>query len=259
MQSFIPDGSGKIDLSLPDGQRVFHVHTWRCGHAARCPDREYVLRAVHLGAREIWFTDHAPFPGDLFGGRMLVRHLPGYIKSMRSLAEEFRGVIRVIPGLECEYLPGMDEWYGELKDAGLVLLLGQHMYKRPDGTMNFRLPEAMRKAEEADGIADALAAGISSGHFFAIAHPDRAFRYRPVWTREEDRLGRMIVKAARAARLPLEDNLSCRLRGTYRPELWALAKEQGAGKICGLDAHSPEEVVRWTGCEYDERGNEIKL
>lgn len=252
----ISDGSGKVDLSLPDGQRVFHVHTWRCGHAALCPDRDYVQKAVHLGAREIWFTDHAPFPGDLFGGRMLVRQLPEYLKSMRALAEEFRGVIRVIPGLETEYLPGMDEWYGELKDAGLVLLLGQHMYACPDGTMNFRLPEVRRRAEEADGIADALAAGIASGHFFAAAHPDRAFRHRPVWTKEEDRLSRIILKAAREARIPVEDNLACHRSGQFRPEFWQMAGEYGARTVCGLDAHSPEEVVRWTGTEYSERKKE---
>lgn len=191
-----------------------------------------------------------------FGGRMLVRQLPEYLKSMRALAEEFRGVIRVIPGLETEYLPGMDEWYGELKDAGLVLLLGQHMYACPDGTMNFRLPEVRRRAEEADGIADALAAGIASGHFFAAAHPDRAFRHRPVWTKEEDRLSRIILKAAREARIPVEDNLACHRSGQFRPEFWQMAGEYGARTVCGLDAHSPEEVVRWTGTEYSERKKE---
>lgn len=119
-----------------------------------------------------------------------------------------------------------------------------------------RVSVPLRRAEEADGIADALAAGIASGHFFAAAHPDRAFRHRPVWTKEEDRLSRIILKAAREAQFPVEDNLSCHRSGQFRPEFWHLAGEYGVRTVCGLDAHSPEEVIRWTGTEYSERKKE---
>lgn len=47
---------------------IFHVHTYRCGHAEEVGDEEYVIKAIELGATGIWFTDHAPFPGDPFRG-----------------------------------------------------------------------------------------------------------------------------------------------------------------------------------------------
>ncbi len=57
---------------------VFHVHTYRCRHAENIPDRDYVEKAIELGAEGIWFTDHAPFPGVPFqrAHRMLCEELP---------------------------------------------------------------------------------------------------------------------------------------------------------------------------------------
>ena len=53
------------------GERyLFHVHTFRCKHAEMVPDEEYIKKSIDLGATDIWFTDHAPFPGNPFGGRM---------------------------------------------------------------------------------------------------------------------------------------------------------------------------------------------
>lgn len=45
-----------------DNNYIFHVHTYRCGHASDETDEDYVKRAVELGADSITFTDHAPFP-----------------------------------------------------------------------------------------------------------------------------------------------------------------------------------------------------
>lgn len=245
----LQNGKDNLSLSLRtrNAQRVFHVHTWRCGHAARNPDRDYVERAVHLGAKEIWFTDHAPFPGDPFGGRMPVGLLVDYQKSLQALAEEYEGIIRIIPGLETEYFPGMENWYDVLQGMGFVLLLGQHMYRLPGGGMNFSLPDARKKREEADGIVDALIQGMGSGYFIAVAHPDRAFRYRKDWTAEETRLAEALLTEAETSGLPVEDNLSCRKNGQYRPELWALAEPKRIDRVCGLDAHSPEEIILWGG------------
>lgn len=51
---------------------VFHVHTYRCGHASKDMDEMYVKRVLSMGADSITFTDHAPFPGDPFA-KLLMR------------------------------------------------------------------------------------------------------------------------------------------------------------------------------------------
>ena len=50
----------------PIENEIFHVHTWRCGHAGEEQDYEYVEKAIALGVKRIVFTDHCPFPGDFF-------------------------------------------------------------------------------------------------------------------------------------------------------------------------------------------------
>ena len=55
----------------PIENEIFHVHTWRCKHAGEEREWEYIERAMELGAERIVFTDHCPFPGDLFRGRWI--------------------------------------------------------------------------------------------------------------------------------------------------------------------------------------------
>ena len=49
---------------------IFHVHTHRCNHASDECDEKYIERGLQLGASEIVYTDHAPFPGNPFNNRM---------------------------------------------------------------------------------------------------------------------------------------------------------------------------------------------
>lgn len=44
-----------------DNKYVFHVHTYRCGHATNETDEDYIKSAIVLGSDSITFTDHAPF------------------------------------------------------------------------------------------------------------------------------------------------------------------------------------------------------
>lgn len=87
-------------------EEIFHVHTWRCGHAGEEREEEYIKVAIHLGAKQITFTDHAPFPGDLFRGRMKMEELPEYEDTLWELRAKYQGKIQVRIGLEAEYLPG---------------------------------------------------------------------------------------------------------------------------------------------------------
>lgn len=46
-------------------EEAFHIHTWRCGHAGDEREDTYIRTAMYLGAKQITFTDHAPFPETL--------------------------------------------------------------------------------------------------------------------------------------------------------------------------------------------------
>lgn len=224
---------------------MFHVHTWRCGHAGDHADHEYIDRAIELGADKITFTDHAPFPGDPFGNRMRIAQLPEYIDSMKLLKELYKDRIEIVTGLEIEYFPSFLGYYKELRCMeGLdYLLLGQHIYEVSEGVYNFMLPPAEKNRLEMSGCGKAILEGIRSGLFDGIAHPDRIFRRREKWDEEMDQIARDIITEASKAHIPLEINESSLTREyQFRPEFWSLAEEYGASVLYGLDAHSPDEL-----------------
>ena len=67
----------------PIENEIFHVHTWRCGHAGEEQDYEYVEKAIELGASRIVFTDHCPYPGNVFLYRMDMEQLDDYVIQYR--------------------------------------------------------------------------------------------------------------------------------------------------------------------------------
>ena len=94
---------------------LFHVHTWRCGHASDEQDEAYIRKAVAMGAKYIVFTDHVPFLGNPFTNRMPYEQLDSYLASLKYLKEKYRHKITVKTGLEIEYLPSFRDYYEELR------------------------------------------------------------------------------------------------------------------------------------------------
>lgn len=81
--------AGKLFLKNSAHREIFHVHTYRCRHAANVADEMYILKAIELGAVSITFTDHAPFPGNPFGNRMDIQQLSEYLDSLSRLKEKY--------------------------------------------------------------------------------------------------------------------------------------------------------------------------
>lgn len=223
-------------------ESLFHIHTHRCGHASKDSDRAYVEKAISLGAKEIVFTDHCPFPGDLFPYRMPYGALEEYISSLGKLKERFKNQISVKIGLEAEYLPSYDDFYKELKNRSEIdiLILGQHFYEHEDGTFGYA---DVTKEAEIRGFTKATIEGIHSGFFDVVAHPDRYMDRVEVWNEEADAFSKEIAKAAEQMQVTLEHNVTSMLSGRlYRPEFWRNVSSN-VKTIYGLDAHSVGDMV----------------
>ncbi len=228
-------------LKISD-KAMFHVHTSRCRHASGS-DREYIERAIELGADEIWFTDHAPYPGDKIGTRMLYSERPEYVSTMKALRKEYAGDIVLKLGMEMEYLPSYDEYIHETRRSGDfdLLILGQHYYERADGSFYFG-----RKGEdnlnERFGQCEGMILGIKSGCFDVVAHPDRIFRNCRSWTQDMTDLSKRIIEAVRGTDIYLEKNYSSTLKKDhYWNEFWELVPDDVL-TIKGLDAHSVDAL-----------------
>ncbi len=221
---------------------IFHIHTYRCGHAENVSDEAYIKKAIELGASTIIFTDHAPFPGNLFGNRMRYEQLPEYIDTLQKLKQQYKNIIDVRIGLEMEYLPGFQSYYEELAaDSRLdLLMLGQHFYEIKQGEYSFSFPD-MKEMEYA-GCLNAIMQGIETGLFQVVAHPDRSFRYKGNWDLDCERISKEFFACVLNYPVMLERNISSmNTKNYYRNEFWQLMPER-IDTIVGLDAHSIYEM-----------------
>ena len=223
-------------------EEIFHVHTWRCGHAGEEKEEMYIKEAIRLGAKQITFTDHAPFPGDFFRGRMRMNQLEEYKETLWELREKYKEVIQIRIGLEAEYLPEFTDYYKELKEDEQIefLMLGQHFYEVEPGVYSF---SGQRREEEnrANGIMQAQLAGIESGFFSCIAHPDRGYRYLKKSEDADMGLAKEVIAAAETYQISFEKNLSSMERNWFYEELfWNLCDQD---YVVGLDAHSVTEMI----------------
>lgn len=223
-----------------ENDSIFHVHTFRCKHAGDEADKLYVEKAIELGAKEIVFTDHCPFPGNPFSNRMGIEQLSEYIDAINTLKREYALDIAVKVGLEIEYLPMFHDFYKELHLARRVdiMMLGQHFYENADGSYSFFDVE---KSREFVGLAKALEQGMQTGYFSVVAHPDRCFRRCKEWTKEMETVSKSIISMAQRHGVVLERNYSSMKRKKqYWSQFWELAT--GTEQVYGYDAHSVTEM-----------------
>ena len=225
---------------------IFHVHTYRCGHAENILDETYITRAIELGANSITFTDHAPFPENPFGSRMAFSELPEYISSLVELKGRYKEIIDVKIGLEIEYLPSFKAYYHELSENENIdlLMIGQHFFEIEPGKYSFSYPEV---CPEYIGCLSAITEGINTGLFQVVAHPDRAFRKIKIWTSECDIISKKVIDAASKNNVALELNFaSMNRKNNYWDEFWKLTGPENK-IIEGIDAHKLKDIDKY--CE----------
>lgn len=228
-------------MYTPIKKEIFHVHTYRCGHASEHTDEDYVLKAIELGAPRITFTDHAPFPNDPFGSRMKMDEYQGYIFSVHSLKSKYSGEIEVLCGLEIEFFPQYMDYYRNLNDSQDVdvIILGQHMFQHEDGHFNFLDKD---RSNEFQGISAAIIDAIETDLFDVIAHPDRAFHRYGKWDDSTQSAADAIIAAVKSHNMLLERNYSSIYREkNFVSEFWNDSIDNSM-IIDGYDAHSADHL-----------------
>ncbi len=230
----------------------FHTHTALCHHAVGMP-QDYVAAAEREGCSTLGFSDHAPLPDRVWRGtRMTPSQAPGYMQAVRDAGKD--AGFPVYAGFECEWHPEFKSWItdvllGELNADFLVY--GPHWVKEGD---EFLWIGELTDRSQLYRYADLTVAGIQSGLFSYIAHPDILMSSWRSWDGDTRACLGAIIDAAAACGLPMEINGN----GLERPliqgdsgprhpypvrEFWELALERGAQVVCNSDAHYPESVI----------------
>ena len=222
----------------------YHSHTTRCKHA-RGSEREYIEAAIASGMQILGFADHAPCPfkdGYISGIRMDMDEVTEYVTELRALQKEYEDRIQILIGFEAEYLPQYFDEQIALFDKVHIdyMIMGQHfLSSEQQGPYTGR-----SNTDEAFLIeyVDRVIAGMKTGRFAYLAHPDLAnyIGDKHIYEREMRRL----CTNLKDLHIPLELNLLGLLEHKHYPreDFWAIAGEIGNEVIFGIDAHWPEQI-----------------
>ncbi len=231
----------------------FHTHTARCGHAGGAT-RDFVLRAVEAGLREIAITDHVFLydrPVALRDPRFAMREeeLPGYVDEVKRLRDEFAGTIDVRLGIEADYFEGHERRLEEILRAYEWDVVLGSVHSVDGDWIDF---EAARFERDDPARLWAsywrlLGKACATGFFDVMTHFDlpKKFGHHP--PPETDEAAEMAVAAAAAADVAVE----CSTAGWRKPvgeaypspKLLRLLRHYRVPLTLASDAHAPAEVA----------------
>lgn len=229
----------------------YHTHTFRCMHASGS-DEDYVISAIENGYEVLGFSDHTPwkYNSDYVAMmRMRLSQFDDYYTSIANLREKYKDRIEIKIGLECEYFPMYMDWLAAfVKEKKLdYIIFGNHYYKTDEKRVYFGT--ACESEEMMRCYTEEAIAGMKTGLYSYLCHPDLFMRGHRVFDDVARRESYRICEAAKALAIPLEYNLSGAqynevMHVTQYPhkEFWKIAAEVGNTAIIGVDAHEPSAL-----------------
>jgi histidinol-phosphatase (PHP family) len=224
-----------------------HMHTPLCKHASGDPEA-YAAAAEKRGLQGIIVTCHNP-PIDNWTPRvrMAENQFDQYVALVARATEAWAGRVDVRLGMECDYLPGMEE--------GLVKQLARAEFHHILGSVHPQIPEYKERYASNDPLAlqhiyfEHLAQAAESGLFDTLAHPDLVKNEAPEqWDVEAmaevigDSLDRI---AATGVAMELNTSGLNKRLPEMNPGPWMLSQMQQRGipVVIGADAHTPNRVA----------------
>lgn len=229
----------------------YHTHTKRCGHAGEFTEESYIEAAIGAGFHALGFADHCPWiysPGFSSSDiRMGMDEFPEYTATIRSLAEKYKDKIKLYVGLECEYFEDDLETLDMFAEKLDYLILGAHFYRSEEYHDKHSAESTVPK--DLYRYLDNNIAGIESGRFRYLNHPDIMFSSYPAFDKAAAEVSREIAKCCKRTGTPVEYNIYGIVKfekhthtgiGYPCPGFWEIAAEEGCTAIIGCDAHDPE-------------------
>lgn len=248
----------------------YHTHTLFCD--GRNTPEEMVAAAIEKGFDTLGFTAHAMYPFDGEGYLPTARY-GEYVRTVRSLAETYKGRINILLGFEADYLPGRTTpdraRYAPFRPDYLIGSIHFVCAGSPERLVAVdhspeRLASGIRKFFGGDAKAylmayfAALRDMVSHCEFDIVGHPDlprkfngtlRYFDEDASWYREELR---RTADALAASGKTVEINTGAISRGWMDDaypsrEFRRLLAERGVRMVVNSDAHTADGL----DCGFD--------
>ena len=120
-----------------------HIHSPYCPHGSNDALEDYVKRAISLGFEQITFTEHAPLPKGFTDpvpdkdSAMPHSDLRAYVQDIERLKKKYATQIRILSGLEVDYIEGFEQETAALLAAIEPdldeVILSVHFIQMPEG------------------------------------------------------------------------------------------------------------------------------
>ena len=230
----------------------YHTHVKLCNHAEGMPI-DYVKKAVELKYEEIGISDHGPLLPEWTFRMNLDQFYNTYLPGIDYAIKTYGDKIKIFKGLELEYLEEYFEYYEVLLKKIDYLILGQHIIKNKAGLADI-YKEMTR--ENIVLYKDQVIAGMKTGFFKILAHPDLFLFNYQTWNKLTEKLSREIIEASIKYNVHLEVNANGIRRKPIinqdnkqvyiypRIEFWKIVQEyKNAKVIIGEDNHK----IAYTG------------
>ena len=225
----------------------YHTHTSRCGHAFGA-DEDYVREAIKCGIKRLGFSDHIILPQGFSqpGIRGDYDRYKDYLESIRYLKNKYKNQFDIIVGFEAEYFPELLDYYKQILNDDIdYLIMGQHC-----GMINGMFKWYFSKQgtiEQVKEYVDDTIAGLKTGLFKYLAHPDLFMQFFDEWSPELEKESRRLLKACEELNIPIEINI-CGMRrsnydGVHRSypniHFFKLVRDYNLKVVLAVDAHDP--------------------
>lgn len=222
-----------------------HCHTPLCRHAVGEPE-EYAAVALERGLAGINITCHGPTPRE-WGHCMRRDEWPEYLRICQRAREAFEGRLDVKTGIECDYMPGMEEyWKGFLAENQLSHVLGSVHPQVGDYRNKYWKGNAFDYQKT---YFEHLARAAETGLFDTLSHPDLVKNTTPQdWDMQRilPHIQKMLDRIA-ATGVAMELNTSGVLKVIKEmnpaPEILREISARGIPVVIGADAHVPERAA----------------
>lgn len=233
-----------------------HSHTFYSKHAFGTVD-ELVRASIVAGVTVLTITDHAPFPIDS-DNRLLESELEKYFADIDSVRLTYQDKIKVLCGLELDYMPGAGNFSREfLARYPIDFVIGSIHYVEVPGEPMVKVWELPRLAGQAflDHYFANLEALLDSGLFDAVGHADILLRGVPedILLRRFEPLLELLARSGTAFELNasgLRKSSLDPVTGSEVLGLWSYPSREllrrviacGVPLTIGSDAHEPRDA-----------------
>ena len=230
----------------------YHTHHYLCGHATGNVE-QYIQEAIKNKFDEIGVSDHGPINAEAFHRMTYDEFKNIYLVELEDAIKKYSDKIKILKGLEIEYIKGDEKYYKHLLEFVDYLILGPHYYIT-EKVLNGHTAYQVKTHEQLLSYTKMIEEALDTKLFKIIAHPDLFMHGYKEFDSFAEECTKRIVEAIIRNDVLIEFNAGGIRNNRYfdengipnyavpNDEFWKVVSKYNVKVIIGSDCHRPEEL-----------------